>query len=333
MTSVVAGRDEQYVLNHCTRFLARDRGAVAEAFHFPVVDTHWNGRSAEESYGFNDVTFLYDGRAQPAGEVRVVGSFGELYAPVPLRSVDFLDDPTGLWAATVRVPKGQVHTYKFVVDGAVVLDPVNPQRMRLDNGEEWSRFFTHGCAVPISFEPWEARLLERIVAHILPFQIEENRRFVADQYNKLDRQARDAQFPLAYRMDESVGVVNFLDKRLAREEAHNLDDYRTCLRLIDGILRRRHPGRDPGELGRQVYLDLYQELGSNAVAGWSKEKYGDPAYFLLLLRRHTMTGAFAHPKHGGNAGAIGWAYLRERFPFEWQLAVEAPLGDNRDYRG
>jgi hypothetical protein len=334
MTVVVVGRADEYVLNHCTRFLARDRGPIAEPFHFPVIDTHWDGQSAEESYRFNDVTFVYDASGSRPTQVRVVGSFGALYDLVPLRSVDFLGEATGLWAVTVRVPKGQVHSYKFVLDAATVtLDPVNPQRTRLDNGEEWSRFFTHGCAVPISFEPWEARLLERIVAQLLPFQVEENRRFVAEQYNALDRQERDARFPLAYRMDESVGVVNFLDKLLAREEAHNLDDYRTCLRLIDAILRGRHPGREPADLGRQVFLNLYAELTSNAVAGWSKEKYGDPAYFLLLLRRHTMTGAFAHPKHGGNAGAIGWAYLQERFPFAWQLAVEAPLGDNRDYRG
>jgi hypothetical protein len=251
--------------------------------------------------------------------------------------VAFLGESTGYWAVTVRVPKGQVHTYRYRLDGVAVLDPVNPQRQRLDNGVEWSRFFTHGCAVPVTFEDWEARLLERIVEHVLPFQVPENRRFVEDQYNRLNRAERDARFPLAYRMDESVGVVNFLDKLLAREEAHNLDDYRTCLRILDRLLRERFPGREPAALGRQVFLDAYEEMGRNDdgrnMPGWDAARYGSPRYFLLLLRRHVMTGAFAHPKHGGNAGAIGWAYLQERFPFAWQLAVEAPLGANRDYRG
>lgn len=333
----VVQREDTYVLNHCARFLARDRGPVSEPFHFPVLDTHWDGVSAESSYGFNDVTFVYDGRAEPAGEVGVLGTFAQLHTPVPLRPVPFLGEPTGYWAVTVQVPKGQVHTYRYVVDGTARLDPVNPQRQRLDNGVEWSRFFTHGCAVPVTFEDWEARLLERIVEHVLPFQVPENRRFVQDQYNRLDRAERDARFPLAYRMDESVGVVNFLDKLLAREEAHNLDDYRICLRILDRLLRERFPGREPVELGRQVFLDLYEEMGRNddgrSMPGWDAARYGSPRYFLLLLRRHVMTGAFAHPKHGGNAGAIGWAYLQERFPFAWQLAVEAPLGANLDYRG
>lgn len=333
MTAVFVHRDDQYVLNHCTRFLARDAGPTSEPFHFPVVDTHWDGQSAETSYRFNDVTFVYDARSQPAGDVRVVGLFVGLHSPASLRPVRFLGEPTGIWAVTVRVAKGQVHPYKFVIDGVPRLDSVNPQRQRLDNGEEWSRFFTHGCAVPIVFEDWEIRLLERIVTHLLPFQLEENRRFVEDSYNKLNRAARDQQFPLAYRMDESVGVVNYLDKLLAREEAHNLDDYKTCLRIIERLLRKRHPGEEPWALGREVFVGLYEELATDNVADWPKTEYESSAHFLVLLRRHAMTGAFAHPKHGGNAGAIAWAYLQERFPFEWQLAVEAPLGRNRDYRG
>jgi hypothetical protein len=93
MTTVVTSRNDQYVLNHCTRLLARDRGPTSEPFHFPVIDTHWDGESAESSYRFNDVAFVHDGRAEPAGEVRVVGSFGELHDPVPLRQVTFLDEP------------------------------------------------------------------------------------------------------------------------------------------------------------------------------------------------------------------------------------------------
>jgi hypothetical protein len=46
-----------------------------------------------------------------------------------------------------------------------------------------------------------------------------------------------------------------------------------------------------------------------------------------------MTGAFVHPRHGGNSGTAGWAYLQDRYPFEWQVAIEAPLGASTDYRG
>ncbi|WP_143531879.1 hypothetical protein [Saccharothrix sp. ALI-22-I] len=59
MPVVQVARDDQYVLNHTTRFLARDAGDVVEPFHLPVVDTHWDGSSAETSYRFNDVTFAH----------------------------------------------------------------------------------------------------------------------------------------------------------------------------------------------------------------------------------------------------------------------------------
>ncbi|MCR3754400.1 Ricin-type beta-trefoil lectin domain-containing protein [Lentzea californiensis] len=53
------------MLNHTTRFLACDTGDVVEPFHLPVVDTHWDGSSAETSYRFNDVTFAHRNDAVP----------------------------------------------------------------------------------------------------------------------------------------------------------------------------------------------------------------------------------------------------------------------------
>ena len=58
-----------------------------------------------------------------------------------------------------------------------------------------------------------------------------------------------------------------------------------------------------------------------------------------MVRRHAFLGAFAHPKYGGNAGAIGWRFLAERFrdpsgasAFGWEKAIEPPLGASTDYR-
>jgi hypothetical protein len=58
------------------------------------------------------------------------------------------------------------------------------------------------------------------------------------------------------------------------------------------------------------------------------------------LRRHAITGAFVHPRHGGNSGTAGWRYLESRYVdsggqtlFDWAKAIEAPLGRNVDYRG
>jgi hypothetical protein len=349
--AVVVEKDDQYVLNHCTRFLARDdeaprhdfgqyepgdpRARVCEAWRYPLVDSYFDGVSVQDSYAFNAVTFVYDGRAAAAAaaEVAVVGTFAELHAPVALHQASFLGEPGGIWSVTVRVPKGQIHTYKLRVDGAWQVDPLNPQLVELDNGRQWSRFFTEGCHIPITFGRRERELLGRLVSHLLPFRVPENSRFIRGVYESLDRAARESQFPLAYRLDEEVGVVNYIDKVLARAERHYVDDYRTCLDLVDGLLRARHPGREPSTLPRDAIADLYGEMATDQVAGWDTNRYGSPRFFLLLLRRHAMTGAFVHPRHGGNSGTAGWAYLQDRYPFAWQTAIEAPLGASTDYRG
>lgn len=358
MATQLVERDEQYILNQCTKYLARDnaetrhdfgqytagdeRGRIAEAWRFPVVDSYFDGVSTAASYTYNAVTFVYrHPSADPVpGQVGVVGTFGELWSPVPLTAVRFAGDDTGLYAVTVRVPKGQVHRYKFVVDGRYVLDPINPQTTTLDNGEVWSRLFTDACQIPLELDRRERRLLERLVAHLLPFRLEENRRFVRGVYDSLDRAGRAREFPLAYRLDEQIGVVNYIDKLIAREERHNAYAYHTCLDIVDDLLRTRNGGADPGRLPPEVYADLYADMADDHVEGWDTGRYNSPRYFLLLLRRHAMTGAFVHPRHGGNSGAAGWMYLEDRFKdptgetlFAWRRSIEQPLGDNADYRG
>ena len=85
------------------------------------------------------------------------------------------------------------------------------------------------------------------------------------------------------------------------------------------------------------------------VQGWDYSRYSSPRYFLQLLRRHTYTGAFSHPKYGGNAGAAGWAYLAHNLAdpitgalasaesqttaFDWSRALEKPLGRSPEYHG
>jgi hypothetical protein len=88
-----------------------------------------------------------------------------------------------------------------------------------------------------------------------------------------------------------------------------------------------------------MYIGLYGELASGAVNGWDYETYSNPQYFLQVLRRHAYTGAFSHPKYGGNAAALGWQYLADRYQdagntlFDWRRAIEPPLGVNTDYYG
>ncbi len=351
--------DEQYILNHCTKFLARNNvdgrnnlgqfngkddfisSQIAESWRFPIIDTYSDGKDPVGNYTQNRVSFVYQYKGgNPPKNVAVIGSFANLYEPVPLQSVTFLGEETGYYALTVLVPKGEVHTYKYIVDGWALIDPINPQKVTLDNGQIWSRFFTDFCTQPLCFDDWEYVILQRLVNRILPFRSEEGQNFVDRYYNFLDRQSRGSQYPYAYRLDESIGAANFIDNILAREENHHLIDYKICIAEIDRILRQRNPFIEPAIMPREMYMNLYDEMTKNEVAGWDKSKYESPLYFLQLLRRHTFTGAFAHPKYGGNIGAAGWAYLSTRYQddsgktlFDWKRAIEKPLGVNNDYHG
>jgi len=240
----------------------------------------------------------------------------------------------------VLVPAGQLHTYKFLVAAQPVLDPINPQRTVLDNGIEWSRFFTQRCAVPVSFEIWELAILVRLTNEILPFESRDAQRFMNLYYFTSDKQAHLSTLAHAYRLEQPIGAANFIDKIVAREERHRFIDYKICLRIIDGLLRRRFPGLTPAQISKDGYRDLYAEMARGAVDGWDVGQYQNPNYFLQILRRHTYMGAFSHPKYGGNAGAAGWAYLEEMFRgpagescFNWRRSIELPLGTSADYLG
>ena len=346
-------KDATAILNYCTKYLARDdagprhnfgqfddadlRARMAESWRFPLVDGYSDGVDFDAGYGYNEVTFVWraDGDAGSA-QVSVVGTFGNLYEPIALARV--ADTP--FHAVTVVVPKGEVHHYKYLVDGRATLDPINPQTATLDSGAVWSRFFTQLASEPVSFQRWEIAILKRLTAHVLPFETVDAANFLSRFYDTLDVQAKTTQYAHAYRLDQPVGVVNFIDKLLAREENHRLIDYRICLRLIDRLLRLRNPYIEPSLMSKEMYRELYEQMASGDVPGWDYDAYGSPRFFLKLLRRHAFTGAFSHPKYGGNAGAAAWAYLEEKYRdpsgktlFDWRRVIEKPLGTSPDYHG
>jgi hypothetical protein len=346
-------KDDVSVLNVCAKYLARTdssarhnfgqftaddaRARVCEAWRFPMIDSYSDGKDPIASYEFNEVTFVYGLPWMPRpGSVGVIGTFASLHSPIPLRPLG----ATPFFTCTLKVPKGEVHTYKFIVDGQSMPDPINPQRVMLENGREWSRFFTQLCSTPVSFERWELALLDRLTAHILPFRTVEGENFLQRFYFGADRQTKETQYAHAYRLDQPVGVLNFIDKVVAREESHHLVDYKLCLAEVDRVLRARNPFTEPWNVSRELFVDLYDAMWNGAVAGWNYAAYGNPRHFIQLLRRHTFTGAFSHPKYGGNAGAAGWAYLEERFrkpdgstSFDWRRVTEQPLGTDPVYRG
>jgi hypothetical protein len=359
---------EEYILNFCTKHLSRAapapvpddeasvanfRAQVPEAWRFPIIGYLQEAQAGAPGNGapeadHNLVTFVYKTRPNDDTPVEVLGTFATLYKTIPLEKITFLGEDTGYRALSLAIPKGELHTYKFLVGNRFVNDPINPQQTTRSDGRVWSRFFTDEYLQPIILEPWELRLLYRLVEQILPFRTAEGQNFLNRYYFSRDQQGRlirdEQSFIGAFRLDGSVGEVNAIDKLLAREEAHRLNDYHICLKQIVNALRAINPYSDPYDLPAQNYIDLYNAMaaskkGDHSVRGWDYSAYDDPAFFIYLLRRHAVTTAFSHPKYAGNVGAAGWAFLSERFVdketketlFDWRAALEKPLGMSEYY--
>ena len=79
------------------------RARISEAWRFTVIDGYSDGINLLESHAFNAVTFVcMDPAPNLAAEVSVIGTFGQLYAPIPMPRVG-----DSLYrAVTVVVPKG-----------------------------------------------------------------------------------------------------------------------------------------------------------------------------------------------------------------------------------
>jgi hypothetical protein len=335
MAVQVLSLDDDYYLNFCTKHLARNNPAKSPLWQFPIIDT-----SPDDNHLSNKVSFIYQSTGTPPSEIGVFGTFDTLHTAIPMQAVNFDRQSTGFYALTVRVPIGEVHRYQFLVDGQPTLDPINPQRTILDDKTEWSRFFTDYCSYPIVFEEWEYAILRRLVDHILPFRNQDTQNFLNRFYDGLDKSAQYATKEGFHRLDASVGEVNYIDKLVARQEIHHLPTYKICLREIDRLLRQRNPFEEPQDMAKVYYTDLYEQMATGSVPGWNYSAYNNPNYFLQVLRRHAVLGAFSHPKYGGNAGGAGWAYLESKYQdsqgdtlFDWRAALERPLGTNPDYTG
>ena len=89
-------KDEQYLLNRCTKYLARyevdyrhtystdgiqrPTDNIAEAWRFPIIDTYAGGANSvtntDDFDNYNEVTFIYAGsNAQTPRDVRVLCTF------------------------------------------------------------------------------------------------------------------------------------------------------------------------------------------------------------------------------------------------------------------
>lgn len=310
------------------------RARFSEGWRFPIVDGYREDGATSASVDWNRVTFVYraDDPSHPPRSVAVVGSFSPGFEPVAMTRVE----QTRYWAVTLVLPTRRVFRYVFLVDRQFVTDGVNTKLLPDDALNEWSFFWTHYCQQLVTFESWEATLLRRLTNHILPFNSREARLFL----EKLDASKLGGSEARLYRLDQAVGVVNFIDKLVAGPELHQRYAYKTCLAQINNVLRQRNPYFEPRDMDEKLYVDLYAALASNNVPEWNTSVYNNPSYFLKLLRRHTVMGAFSHPKYGGNVGAAAWDYLAERLTdpqgrlaFDWRQAIEQPWGTSTEYAG
>jgi len=331
------------LFNYVTKYIVRHRSdeSLSEAWRFPLVSTTLHGDDLINAKT-NEVTFVYYA-TQPVQNVNLVGSFLPLHKTIALENVRYHEEETPLYYVTLNLPINQGFRYKFIIDGKDTLDPVNPQRITLPTGKIWSFFFTDYYNQSAEFEEWEMSLMQRLVAQIMLFRTEDSQNFLDRFYQGLSRQ--DKQVIPIYRLDDSVGEVNYITNVLAREERHHLIDYKICIRLIDQVLRKRNPFVESWKVSDELINDLYIEMGNGQVDGWDYSQYNNPVYFLKLFRRHCIVGAFSHPRHGGNIGCSAWDYLRNKFCtrdeagkmsgtyFNWPLAMEKPWGVNVEYRG
>ena len=103
MSFYIIEKDEQYLFNHITKYLSRTHtegrhiyggvdskdpiNRIAETWRFPIIDSYCElGEMA--SRDFDEVTFVY--AAQPdrlPTAVSVIGSFANLFTPLPLNPV------------------------------------------------------------------------------------------------------------------------------------------------------------------------------------------------------------------------------------------------------
>jgi hypothetical protein len=344
MTPIVLPVDPLRVFDLAAKSLARTSGdgrhsyfdhltgkihaRVPDGWRFPFVESYFDSQDPQAILNLNRVTFIY-AEEPDASTPSVIELISDAAAPFQNMRLQKVQD-SKYWALTLLVPTRKVFRYLFRVDGTLQLDPVNPKSTQDEKLNSWSFFWTDYCQKPVTFEIWEIVLLQRLVRHILPFNSQESEIFLST----LNSSTLTPSGGHLYRLDLEMGAVNFIDKLVAGPELHHQQSYKTCLLLINDILRKSNPYQEPRSMDKKMFIELYDQMAAGTVPGWDTSRYSSPSYFLKLLRRHTFTGAFSHPRHGGNSGAYAWDYLKERFPpFEWNRAVEIPWGTNASYRG
>jgi len=109
-------------------------------------------------------------------------------------------------------------------------------------------------------------------------------------------------------------VIDFIDRVLVTFEKSRQTDYTQGLRELDLQTKQAFPSA-------QSFAALQGPQQIQVLTAMEK------APFFNLVRTHTITGFFASPVHGGNAGKVGWKLvnyddsLNHRPPFGYYDAL------------
>ena len=148
-----------------------------------------------------------------------------------------------------------------------------PGRALAQLGEATSR------SVPEVFGEPQLRLLEAVVARLIP---------------------SDAEGPGAL----EAGAARYIDRALDDALAASLDAYVQGLAALDAYARETQ-GRSFVELEPQAQDAILERLERNAIDGFAPSAAG----FFEMLLAHTFEGTFGDPYYGGNRDFIGWDLL------------------------
>lgn len=101
-----------------------------------------------------------------------------------------------------------------------------------------------------------------------------------------------------------AGVVNFIDKALANEDAALKPVYQAGLVGVDAVAKRRFK-KTFVELTAAEQDDVLRGLESGKADGWPAGPV-KAADFFIVMRAHTVYGFLADPAYGGNRDYAGW---------------------------
>ena len=326
--------DDQLVLNYSSKIITTVENNNKSAQNdpaFPVIIPFFS-----DKHKYNEVTFIYfldDHNRNNDNTTFIVGNFDHLYMSFQLTPVYFQKEKTKFYAITLKLPVARLFRYRFKKDNIFFNDPLNPFTITTDNGLKWSAFHTENYRAPLCFEEWEQKLLNRFISYILPIHTDEFKTFVKYHSGKFDNETKS----LVSRLDYDLGVTNFIDKLLARHEPHHLIRYKKCLLEMKRLLLNKNKAQEPEHMDDNCYEWLYSAMQTPNSEHWQLKEIKS-IDFLKTFRRHIITGALSHPRHGGNTNAIGWKFLESMLSdekgdtyFDWRRALEKPLGINQDY--